>query len=71
MTKTDAMRDCLTYYHENETNPDRFQHPPYTWNMRQTSKALVEGWLKVGPGGWHILSPAGHEALASLKGDRG
>jgi hypothetical protein len=67
-TKT-AMRDCLTYYCDNEHNQDRLQLPPYTWTRRQMNDALRRDWLRVGPGGWHILSDAGHEALAKALGD--
>jgi len=60
---TEAMRSCLEYYRDNETNPDRLQLPPYRWNRRQMNGALNRGYLCVGPGGWHILSGAGRTAL--------
>jgi hypothetical protein len=66
---TKAMRACLEYYGANETNPDRHQRPPYTWNTRQLNTALDRDWLCVGPGGWHILTPPGRAAL-SPAGDR-
>lgn len=65
---TKARRDCLTYYRDNEHNPDRHQRPPYTWTTRQTNAALDFDWLCVGPGGWHILTEAGRSALAKATG---
>ncbi|HEV2507356.1 MAG TPA: hypothetical protein VGV39_30065 [Mesorhizobium sp.] len=62
-----SMCDCLTYYRDNEHNPDRLQKPPYTWDRRQMNGALERDWLCVGPGGWHILTEAGRAALASTK----
>lgn len=60
---TKAMRSCLEYYRDNENNPIRVQRPPYTWNNRQVNTALDRDYLMVGPGGWHVLSPAGRSAL--------
>jgi hypothetical protein len=65
---TRAQRDCLSYYRDNEHNSDRRQFPPYTWTTRQVNTALDRDWLKVGPGGWHILSAAGRAALAQEGG---
>lgn len=61
---TKPMRLCLTYYGENETNPNRVIKIG-GWTIRQTDIALDNDWLKVGPGGWHILTDAGRAALAS------
>ncbi|TWB61632.1 hypothetical protein FBZ98_101977 [Rhizobium sp. ERR 922] len=60
---TKAMRACLVYYRDNEFNPDRHAYPPYDFNIRQVNRALDLDYLKVGPGGWHILSDAGRAAL--------
>lgn len=60
------MRECLTYYRDNENNPDRRVFTDeWRWTMRQVNTALDRGWLAVGPGGWHILSFAGRAALKS------
>lgn len=58
-----AMRACLEYYRDNEHNPNRLQLPPYHFTMRQVNRALDLDYLKVGPGGWHILADAGRAAL--------
>lgn len=68
MTITKAMAACLKYYGDNEHNPDRRAYPPYEFNMRQVNSALDKDFLKVGPGGWHILSDAGRTVL-SARGD--
>lgn len=60
---TKAQRACLEYYRDNENNPVRVSYPPCTWTIRQTNIALDRGWLCVGPGGWHVLTPAGRQAL--------
>ncbi len=69
MKLTKAMRDCLDYYGRNEKNPVRVQLPPYTWTRRQLNRALDLGFLRVGPGGWHILSESGRRALAEEDGN--
>ena len=60
---TKAMRGCLAYYRDNEFNADRRQRPPYTWNNRQVNTALDRDWLKVGSGGWHVLTDLGRRTL--------
>lgn len=65
-----SMRACLTYYRDNEHNPERVQRPPYTWNRRQLNKALDLGLLRVGPGGWHILSERGRDQLEEPSHDQ-
>ncbi len=60
---TKAMRACLEYYRDNERNPNRLVRPPYLFNMRQVNRALGLDYLRVGPGGWHILSDVGRRAL--------
>lgn len=65
MKLSKAMHACLVYYRDNETNPDRVQRPPYAFTMRQVNSALDRDYLKVGPGGWHILSDIGRAALAA------
>lgn len=62
---TKAQRACLEYYRDNEFNPVRVQRPPYTWTTRQVNTALDRDWLFVGPGGWHIPTPAGLAALTT------
>lgn len=62
---TKAMRACLEYYRANANNPNRHQRPPYTWTTRQLNTALDRSYLRVGDGGWHVLSPSG---LAVLQG---
>lgn len=62
-TLTPRMIACLSYYRDNEHNPDRRSYPPYTWTMRQANTALDRDWLLVGPGGWHILTDLGRQAL--------
>ncbi len=64
MKLTPAMIACLSYYRDNERNPDRCQRPPYAWTMRQANKALDRDWLMVGPGGWHILTDLGRRTLS-------
>ena len=69
---TKAMAACLTYYGENEHNPNRVIFgPPWYWTGRQLNTALDRGWLRVGPGGWHILSESGRAALAAGAGHEG
>ena len=64
MKLTKPMRLCLSYYGENEHNPVRIDRKG-GWTMKQADRALDNGWLTVGPGGWHILTPAGRAALES------
>lgn len=60
------MRECLTYYRDNENNPDRrVFSDEWRWTMRQVNTALDLGWLMVGRDGWHIISPAGRDALVN------
>ena len=66
MKLTKAMHACLTYYGDNEHNQDRRAYPPYDFNMRQVNRALDLDYLKVGPGGWHVLSEAGRAALKEM-----
>lgn len=69
MKLSKAMSACLRYYGDNEHNPDRRAYPPYEFNMRQVNRALELDFLKVGPGGWHILSDAGRSALGGASHD--
>jgi hypothetical protein len=69
MKLTKAMAACLKYYGDNEHNPNRLQRPPYKFNMRQVNSALDKDFLKVGSGGWHVLSDAGRSALRDGGGE--
>jgi hypothetical protein len=61
------MTACLIYYRDNEHNPDRRSYPPYRFSMQQVNRALELDYLKVGQGGWHILSDAGRAALSQAE----
>lgn len=64
---TPMMRQCLGYYRDNETNPVREIPREHRWTTRQLNTALDRNWLKVCPGGWHVLSDAGLAALSQNK----
>lgn len=65
---TPRMVECLTYYRDNEQNPDRVIRGNSGWTTRQLNTALDRDWLKVGPGGWHVPTDAGRAALAAAEG---
>lgn len=62
---TKPLRLCLEYYRDNEHNPNRVSYEPCGWTIRSADAALDNGWLTVGPGGWHVLTDAGRAALQS------
>lgn len=71
MKLSEAQRRCLTWYLDAENDPRRVVPAKCGWNMRQVNRLLEIGMLHVGPGGWHVPSPAGRPALARKEAENG
>ncbi len=68
MSKLSASRlECLRHYSMDAHPDERIRFHNEGWSMRQANWALGERLLKVGEGGWHILTDRGAKALADAE----
>lgn len=65
------LLQALRYYAMEDVPPGdtrKILHPSNQgWSSGTIQKALDRGFLKVGDGGWHVLSEAGRTALAEAE----